>query len=1207
MIRVKITKVPKARTGYQVRGSLANDVPAMGGADYNAYIGMPQAEVSKYISRVPRDEANLEAEGGETVFGDLNGDGMPEHKIIKGPRHAQGGVPLNLPDDTFIFSDFRGMRLKDPEILQMFGKAVKKGSKSFTPAELAKQYDINKYRKILQDPNSDAIDRKTAELMIKKFNIKLGMLALAQEAKKGFPQGIPVVAIPAMEAYGITEEDLLPKTITNAIEDVEKQKQMQQGEDIETLESENQEQPEQGYENAQEINQGQPVAQPMEEMQQPSQEEMMRYGGYRRLRKARQGMMQEESYGMSEDPCPKGMVYDPIYGCIEVQEQQIKEYAPEQINQYFDKWGRSSQPFYEIKENSDPEYWNSPKSDFFIKMLQDNKIPYNETAPGQYSIPDKDLTPEQKMQLNYLNENYTEKKLNILNQLGVPPSQWMNYIQNMELEEGSNPFNSTKENEKFDELYRQMDDEYEQNLENCPCRQKEVVNNTIQEICVPCEEMSMAQYGMSMGGYDVPFYDMPQAEYGMAMGANPQNYQGRRRDIPASGPMYARGGGLRKAQNGLEVDVTGLSEADKNRKIYFEQKKNPGKDIIIVSNGKKQKLKSSTKAAPSDVTGLDMSKWGSGPDAIAAAASYKLIEESLKDPKVQEKLYAETIASLKNPLSYQSKTGNQGQTWEQRGLALPSKEQVAESFRKFQERNLMIKANGVDSKLYTDAGRNFDTDATIIKRGARHPETGKVITTAAEAQSAKNYLLNTYGPQANKLSTIAGKLGVPFDESGNDRALQQATFHGYTRMIENQVNYDEDAQYALKNFIGNLQSGVNDESSMSGLFKTKGLEISPIDDFRPIDKSYYGNTTAQELASIGLDKYEFEDLPGEPDPNCQCDDPSKENYGKYKDANGNCSCTPPNVETKKCPCQKTDGTVIDVGSDPNTGECNPCEEDVPYDVAQPAEWWLQDTIKTTGAFGDLMGVKKYMPWAPKVDLETPRPTFLDPTRDLAANAEQANIQTAGMAQFAGPQAMSARSSSIQGQASKNAADTLSRFNNANVNLANQFEFKANDIRNQEQMLNQAAASKLYDQNTIANQQYDNARLAMRNNLRNYYTNAITNRWKTDALNQMFPQYAVSPAVGGQMYFTEGKAAGFKPQEMNTGSDYWAQRKKCIDEGAKDPDACARNAVSASKNIASSSEYDDRMTAMQNQYPGNAPGVQQRGGFVYSELFTPFLL
>ena len=38
-----------ARTGYQVHGSLANDVPAMGGADYNAYIGKPHLQASKYI------------------------------------------------------------------------------------------------------------------------------------------------------------------------------------------------------------------------------------------------------------------------------------------------------------------------------------------------------------------------------------------------------------------------------------------------------------------------------------------------------------------------------------------------------------------------------------------------------------------------------------------------------------------------------------------------------------------------------------------------------------------------------------------------------------------------------------------------------------------------------------------------------------------------------------------------------------------------------------------------------------------------------------------------------------------------------------------------------------------------------------------------------------------------------------------------------
>ena len=30
--------------------------------------------------------------------------------------------------------------------------------------------------------------------------------------------------------------------------------------------------------------------------------------------------------------------------------------------------------------------------------------------------------------------------------------------------------------------------------------------------------------------------------------------------------------------------------------------------------------------------------------------------------------------------------------------------------------------------------------------------------------------------------------------------------------------------------------------------------------------------------------------------------------------------------------------------------------------------------------------------------------------------------------------------------------------------------------------------------------------------------ADTNKWKTDALNQMYPNYQVDPSVGGQMYY-----------------------------------------------------------------------------------------
>lgn len=206
--KVKITKrLPQAKSGGFTGNNLNKQVISFGGADMNA--ASRHLENTRYLKEAPRDEANLEAEGGETAFGDINGDGFTEHMLISGKRHHEGGVPLNLPDGTFIFSDTASMKITDCNILKIFGKAC--GKKGYTPAELAKPYDINKYRTILEDPNSDKVDKKTAELMIKNINLKLGALALAQEAKKGFPQGIPEVAQPYMEAMGLKEEDLMPQ------------------------------------------------------------------------------------------------------------------------------------------------------------------------------------------------------------------------------------------------------------------------------------------------------------------------------------------------------------------------------------------------------------------------------------------------------------------------------------------------------------------------------------------------------------------------------------------------------------------------------------------------------------------------------------------------------------------------------------------------------------------------------------------------------------------------------------------------------------------------------------------------------------------------------------------------------------------------------------------------------------------------------------
>jgi hypothetical protein len=259
----KLTRLPKARTGYQIQGSLANDVPAFGGADYNAYIGKPSLQARKTMGAVPREEANLEAEGGETLVGDLDGSTMPSFFNIKGPRHSAGGVPMNLPDDTFIFSDTASMKITDPKVLKMFNKAPKKGG--YTPAELSKVYDINKYRKILQDPESGKMEVKTAEMMIKNYVMKLGALAIAQESKKGFPQGIPVIAKPYMEANKITEADLMPE--------VAKQQQQQQ-QMMQQQQGAPQEQMMQQENAPQEMPSGEPVAQPSMEENTEAQPEM---------------------------------------------------------------------------------------------------------------------------------------------------------------------------------------------------------------------------------------------------------------------------------------------------------------------------------------------------------------------------------------------------------------------------------------------------------------------------------------------------------------------------------------------------------------------------------------------------------------------------------------------------------------------------------------------------------------------------------------------------------------------------------------------------------------------------------------------------------------------------------------------------------------------------------------------------------------------
>ena len=208
MRKVTIKRAPQMRTG----GSTYPNI-FMQTAPWSVHntVGEPATEVRGTVER-DDENPNIEAEGGETIL-DPNVGGLPAHFNINGPSHAEGGVPMRATEDSFIFSKF----LKMPkDVSEYFGFANPKKGKSKTSkysfADAAKRHGsvINKAREVMADPRSTKQDIDTAELNIKNAIDKLGQISLAQEASKGYEDGIPALAMPYLMRVGADPDALLP-------------------------------------------------------------------------------------------------------------------------------------------------------------------------------------------------------------------------------------------------------------------------------------------------------------------------------------------------------------------------------------------------------------------------------------------------------------------------------------------------------------------------------------------------------------------------------------------------------------------------------------------------------------------------------------------------------------------------------------------------------------------------------------------------------------------------------------------------------------------------------------------------------------------------------------------------------------------------------------------------------------------------------------
>ena len=163
--------------------------------------------VRRTLKPTSRTQADLEAEKGETIITNLGNDVNTEFYTIGGKPHSQGGTPVSIPDDSFIFSKDKKMKITDKDILELLSMHDKKSG--YTPAEISKKFDMNKYIAILNNKLATPLEKETAKLMIKKNNESLGKLAVVQESMKGFNEGIPAVAQTFMGKYNITPEELI--------------------------------------------------------------------------------------------------------------------------------------------------------------------------------------------------------------------------------------------------------------------------------------------------------------------------------------------------------------------------------------------------------------------------------------------------------------------------------------------------------------------------------------------------------------------------------------------------------------------------------------------------------------------------------------------------------------------------------------------------------------------------------------------------------------------------------------------------------------------------------------------------------------------------------------------------------------------------------------------------------------------------------------
>ena len=1041
MARVKIKKLPKALSGLEIKMQ-----PGLYGTNGNRQFTLPTQVNSQKFAQQPtavrdtlqpvaREDANLEAEKGETAV--VNIDGLSAHFKIGGKRHSQGGTPLSLPDNSFIFSDTAKMKIKDPTILEQFGMSKKAGG--YTPAEIAKKYDVNTYRKILSDPNSEDLERKTAEMMISNYNDKLAKLSLAQESMKGFPQGIPVIAMPYIMANQIDPAQYLPT-------------QSQQEEpDADTGEA--------------------------------------RYGGnmISQFDTKAHGGMHFAGYPYYQDGAQTegsgfwGKVGSGLLSALEAPQRAMMYVGTGLFgDQEYEMFDPKTQTFRNIHEDNVEMFKNKgwkvikalPKAHYEMPG-ETLKRTYPESSPWLQGAADIFADPFLVSGLAKTGARLATKKL-----IKETSDAIIKGAAKDKAKEEVIIGIITKAGKTVNEKNKKI---VEKALDAGVNAMMKAEKKGVTAQAKSVEKAVAKAAGRTRQVEDIKQASQKATELG--------KFAYEKGIKPAAKAVKKAAGKVGE----FAVDVAQAATGPYAGPIVTPVLKNiPGAVTSAKYRGEAEDLKKQVKEQQKQIETLKSSeedKWLANPEAgyyyKASKPSEKYVLynreytplEELKDKFIMykgrytpiEKLPPEVTDTL--GMSADMPTKEYGGSIDQYDGGGEAKVGKGGKFIYYEDGSVY----NVDKKKFvTPADPNWKPKDIIIQKKPATKKSSIDLFPEEEAERQK---------------WIASNPDSTVDADTYDRLVD--LYNKAKKADPTGTKKTKEAEEFQRAYHDVLPQTAGKIIATAGKKTKKALaEGRTWWDLEGNVDGYFGPRTEQYFEELQKKK-------------------------------------PKEEEEKELPEVKKDKDKGTVAAEQDVKRYPP----MGIRTGQYAPWWLQDIIKTAGAAGDLARINRYLPWQATPAVRLPEATFYDPTRELAANTEQANLAMQAQQAFTNPQQLAAASSLIQGQALKNAADIMGRYNNLNVGLANQLEQQRTEIMNTANQNKANLDTQLWDKYTIANQQFDNAKAQARQNLRQSYIDAITNRAKTQALNTLYPNYYADPSRGGMVDFAPGYGP-FTPTESD---------------------------------------------------------------------------